>query len=107
NPLALDRRTQSIGNLTRRIHHRAREQHDEFVACITTDHVTATNTALEQGNDGFENVVTLQVPVGVVDELEVIDVDDEERRWRVVCATALERIVRRVEERAAPGHAGE
>ena len=100
NALALDGGAEAIGNFARRVHRRAREQHDELVAGVATDDVAAAHAALEQRDDGLRHVVALQVAVRVVDELEVVDVDDEQRgRW-VARAAAEQDVVRRVEEGA-------
>ena len=107
NSLALDGDAQPVGDLARRVHHRAREQDDELVARVPPDHVTTPDAALEQSDDSFQDIVSLKVAVRVVHELEMIDVDDEQRRRWIAGAAAEEGIVRGVEERAPNEHAGE
>src|SRR5207248_1211291 len=95
-----DRGDEAIRDLARFRSRRLREENDELIAGISADHARAADLSPQRLGDGLEHDVTLKVAVAVVDGLEFVDVDDEERHVRVLMALA-EYTVRGVDERPA------
>src|SRR6185295_13652311 len=58
---------------------RARQQDHEFLAAIARGDVAAADRAADASRDLLQDFVTGEMPMPVVDALEVVDVDHEAR----------------------------
>src|SRR5205807_573920 len=56
-----------------------REQQDELVPAVPEQHVVSAHELVDPGRQLLEDLVAATVPVGVVDALEVIDVEERDR----------------------------
>ena len=98
--------TNALGKLRRFVDRRVREQNDELVAGVSRDDARRGRQLAQRTRDDTEHRVALQMPVVVVDLLEFVDVDDDERHGGE--RTALgEDLVRQLDERPARQYAGE
>ena len=83
------------------------QQHEELLAAVASGEVALAHAGDECGSDGGEHVVAGAVTVGVVDLLEVIEVE-QDRRERAAAARRLgDHALEGVARRPAVGHAGE
>ena len=85
---------------------RMREKNDELVARVAADDSGGLGEFAQRTGDDAKDRVPLQVAVRVVDVLEFVDVDDEERHRRKRAAFG-QNLVRDVDERPAHEQAGE
>jgi hypothetical protein len=76
------------------------EPHDELLATPAADEIAPPCDALDGRGDPLEDEVAGLVAVGVVDVLEVIDVQEEDRQSMTVPLRAMDLPVHRVAERA-------
>jgi hypothetical protein len=84
------------------------EPHGEFVAGVAGERVPFAQAGLEPPGDLHQELIAGLVPVGVVDGLEPVDVDEENRKSVVgVPADAVERVAEQVEEEGAVRQPGE
>jgi hypothetical protein len=74
------------------------EQHGEFVAPDTRDNIAASDAAPEPFPDRDKQAVTRGVTKVIVDLLEVIEVDEEDRYGRIVFPGSIESRVEPVGE---------
>ena len=103
---AADGGTNALGKLRRFVGRRVREQNDKLVAGVSRDDARRGGQLAQRTRDDAEHRVALQMPVVVVDLLEFVDVDDDERHGGE--RTALgEDLVRQLDERTARQYAGE
>src|SRR5206468_5969644 len=82
------------------------QQDDEFVTGISADDTDRRRELAQGTGDDAKYGVALQVAVIVVDVLELVDVDDEQRNRRERTAVR-ENLARDVDERAARDETGE
>ena len=69
----------ALGDDTRHLVVRVRQQHDEFLAADARHDVAAARRARDDLDELAQHGVAAEVADGVVDRLEVIDVDGEQR----------------------------
>ena len=81
----------TIGDGQRLGRGRAREQDAELLAPVPVDHVLGPDVQGEDAGHGLEELIPRRVSVGVVDRLEVVDVDHRERDRSSGPEPALER----------------
>ncbi|CAA9355673.1 MAG: hypothetical protein AVDCRST_MAG11-3798 [uncultured Gemmatimonadaceae bacterium] len=101
------RRADPLGDVARAGRRGVGEEGDELVAGVARRHVSGAQRPAQQVGDAHQDVVALQVAVAVVDVLEVVHVDDEQRHRRRRAARPLDRGRGRLEERAAQRQPGE
>ena len=77
-----DGRTQPGPGLERLVRVGDRQQGGELVAADPEQRVAAAQGAAERGGDRAEDLVAVLVAVGVVDALEAVEVDDDDRGLR-------------------------
>ncbi len=82
-------------------------QHDEFVAAETGDRILRANQVGEPSRHRQEHLVTRVVPTAVVDDLETVQVDEQQRQLPVVTTTRLNGGPEPFEQQAAVGKPGE
>jgi hypothetical protein len=70
---------QSLGDLHCVINGRVREQDDELVTGVARDDIVRATQRAKHLGDSPKRRVALKVTEGVVDLLEVIDIDDRDR----------------------------
>ena len=86
---------------------RAREQHRELVAAEAGEDVVGAQDAAQARADLGEHGVAGVMAERVVELLEAVDVDDQQRQRLVVCARAGQMRAQPAAELAAVGQAGE
>ncbi len=64
-----------VGDAARLLERAIGEQHAELIAAEARDHVTAAHACLDQARDLADQPVAGRVAAGVVDELELVEVD--------------------------------
>ncbi len=69
---------QVLGDPLARLQARAGQQHREFVAAQARDQVGAAQAQAQLARDGLQQLIAGPVAVGVVDALEVVQVDYDE-----------------------------
>ena len=78
---------------------RLAHQHDELLAAVAGDGVRLANRALDGARERLERLVAARVPVRVVEALEMVDVDHDDRQVRSVPAARGELAIQeRIEE---------
>ena len=82
-------------------------QHDELVAAEAGHGVTQTQRRLNPAGDRLEQSVAGVVPEAVVDELEVVDVHEHDRRVPDVGPPAGQHVPEAIEEERPVGKAGQ
>ena len=100
----------ALGDQRRLVHVRhAVEQHRELVAAEAGDGVRRPDGRLQPPGDGDQQPVSHLVAERVVDELEAVEVEEQDRRGggRVGALGAADRLVEPVEEQHAVRQAGE
>ena len=85
----------------------AREQHDELVAAVARGDVVVLGVGDERVGDLAQHRVTGLVPVGVVDLLEVVDVEHEQADRRGQALRPRHLSLERLVEQPPVGEAGE
>ena len=83
------------------------EQDGELVAAQPRDHVGVADGAAQQAADGDQELVAGVVAEGVVDLLEVVEVEQQQRAARAVAPAPLEVALELGVEAAPVGQAGE
>ena len=86
----LDRLAQMLRQRRRLLLARVGEEDDELLAAHAEERVELADPLLDDGHHALQNVVAHCVAVLVVDPLEVIDVDQQERRRRLRATEALD-----------------
>ena len=81
--------TQALGQQERAVKRRLGQQHGELFPTVAADDVNCAGLIDERLRDGAQHVVAGLMPVRVVDALEVVDVQHEERDGTVVADGAL------------------
>ena len=79
-------------------HRHITDEHDELVPAEPSDRVAAAEDARDARGDGLEQFVAGAVAEGVVDRLEVVEVDEQGRRLAVVARDALQQVLGTVED---------
>ena len=82
-------------------------QDDEFVAAVAGDDVGAAAILFEDVADALKNDVAFEVAVEIVDELEAVQVDQDQREWAAGARGALPFRGERFHEEAVRLYAGE
>ena len=82
-------------------------QHDELVAAETADGVAVADDAVEAGRNRLEELVADLVAHGVVDRLEIVQVDEQRRDRRVLAAGAGQHVLGPVEDQRPVGQTGQ
>ena len=82
--LALDERSELLAEDRALLDVRLGEDQHEFFAAIAADDVAGAQMAREDLGDAPEHLVTAFVPVVVVDQLEMVDVDERDAQRAVV-----------------------
>ena len=67
------------------------QQHRELVAAEAADHVGGTYLVRYRGNDRLQHLVAGRVPEGIVDRLEAVDVEHDQRAGRLIALDEGER----------------
>ena len=98
NPLGKQRGPVEVG---------AGQNHGEFLAAVTHHNVGFPRDGIEQPGDGLQHVVPFEMPMFVVDRLEMIDVEHHQRKAGFIAAHHGELHSQGVVERPAVQHAGE
>ena len=105
--LALDERPQLLGQDRAFLDVRLGEDEHEFLAAVAADQVRRAQVAGDRLGDPAQDDVAEAVPIGVVDRLEVVDVDEGDRQCSLVASGALDLGEEAREQRLAIGHAGQ
>ena len=77
--MAAHRGANALADNARAVDRRIRQQRDELVAGVPRGNVARAKVAAQEVGDLDERVVALQMTIRVVDQLEVINVDDQQR----------------------------
>ena len=88
--LALDERAQLLGQDRALLDVGLGEDQHEFLAAVAADDVARPQVAGEDLGDAAQDDVAALVAVGVVDHLEVVDVDEGDPQRAVVARRALD-----------------
>jgi hypothetical protein len=99
--MSAHRGADALRDFHRAFHGRVRKKRDEFIAGVPRGDIVATKISPEYLGDLDEDVVALKVTEGVVDQLEMVDVDHQQRQRLSGCARRLDRRRGGVDERAA------
>ena len=83
------------------------QQHAELVAADARDEVVAAHAGAQARGDHLQQAVADLVAEAVVDLLEVVQVEEQERRGLVVAPGVRHRLARALGEHRAVGQAGE
>jgi hypothetical protein len=83
------------------------EQHDELVTALPADRIRGARTAQQAGRDGLEQLVAERVPERIVDVLEAIEVEVEDRDVSLVARGRADRVADAFLEEHAIRQAGE
>ena len=83
------------------------EQDGELVAAEARDRADLADRVREAGGDGAQQLVARLVPARVVDRLEPVEVEEEERRAHGRAACAPQRLVGQLVERRPVGEPGQ
>ena len=86
---------------------RSRQQHGELVAAKADWHPLITDDLLQRGGHPDEHLVAGVVPVGVVDLLELVQVDDQERQGEIIVALPPDLVLEVAEQETAIVNAGQ
>ncbi len=112
--VALDREALALDEVAQLLHQDGAlldvglgEDQHEFLAAVAADHVAGAEVRAERLGDAAQDDVAGGVAVGVVDGLEVVDVDEGDRQRPLVAAGTLDLGEERGQEGAAVGHAGQ
>ncbi len=81
-------RSQQIRHVRRVAQSGLREDGAKLLAAVATDFVAGAQSLLQNQADSSQHVVTARVTVLVVDALEVIDIDHEQRQLAAVASRA-------------------
>ena len=75
----VDRLAQRVGDAQRLFRRAVLEQHAELVAAEAREHVVRAHARLQQPGDLAQQLVAGRVAAGVVDDLELVEVDVDHR----------------------------
>ena len=70
---------QPLGDAFHEIERRAGDHQDELIAAIAADQIFRTRATLEQCADVAKNAVTDQMAEGVIDRLEIVEIEEHQR----------------------------
>src|SRR5690606_18820268 len=90
-----------LGRAQRLVHRAAFKQHAELVAAETGERIAPADLRLQQRTDLPQHLVARAVPARVVDDLELIEIDVENRVRRLPRLRALQRPLEAALELAA------
>src|SRR5205085_5190517 len=76
-----DPEAQAFRKDTSLIDSRFGHEDDEFIAAIARDHVRLPHLLVKQAADAGEDEVAFEVTKAVVDFLELVEIDDDQRKW--------------------------
>jgi hypothetical protein len=93
-----DRGGKALGDLAGTGDRRSREQRDELVPAPSRGDVAAAQGATQQFADQHQHLITREVAEGIVDGLELVDVDHEQGTLAGRCPRRGDRIGRRGDE---------
>ena len=103
-----DRLTQRLRDAQRLLERAVREQHPELVAAETGERIARAHARLQDAGDLPQQLISRRVPAGVVDQLELIEIEIQEHLPALgVLADALDRAGEAVLELAPVDEAGE
>src|SRR5690606_6680810 len=91
----------SLGEMSARVLGRARQQDHELFAAIASRDIAVANDALDPPRDLTQHLVADEMPVTVVDALEMIDVDHEAGQRLALAPAARELLAEAAREVAA------
>ena len=103
----LDRAQQLVRDLGDVVARRVVQQHDELVAAEARHHVARAQACGDARGHGLQQAVADEVPQRIVDALEVVEVDEQQRQRRVGRARPLDLPAQPFHERHAVRQAGE
>ena len=86
---------------------RGRQEHDELVTSVARDHVLAADCVHQRVRDLAEQRIAGKVTVGVVDPLELIDVEKDDGEALATCGRARDLLIEPLEEQAPIVEPGE
>lgn len=98
---------QALGQGRRPFRRRLRQQHRELLAAHAPDHVVRAHGGAEHLGDRPRHLVARAVTVRVVDPLEVVDVDQEQRQLTTATVGPRRLAFRLIEEMPAVGEFGQ
>ena len=84
--MAADRAGKTLGDIARARTGRARQQRHEFIAAPSRCEIATAERAPQQFSNEYEHGIALQMTVGVVDVLELIDINHEQGALALRCA---------------------
>src|SRR6188474_235973 len=97
----------SLRNRTSGSRIRAAQDHHELLATVAPDDIRLAQLRLDRPDDGTEACVTGGMPKGIVDFLEVIEVDEQERYRQAAGSGARTGRIETFHDRAAVQHPGQ
>ena len=106
-PIVADVLAQRLGRAQRLVHRAALEQHAELVAAEPRERIAPTDLRLQQRADLLQQRVAGIVAAGIVDDLELIEVEVENRVRRFARLGALQRALETLLELAAVDELGQ
>src|SRR3982751_743569 len=98
---ARDEVDEALGGLVRRLFVRMHEEDSEFIATDSRDDIALAHSPDEQSCDLDKRGVSSKVPAGVVDELQPVEIDEQQRRLLIVAVHSVDEPIERADE-AAP-----
>lgn len=75
----LDRAAHTLGNGTPAVGAAVGQDHGKLLAAIAHDRVHRPHTVAQAGSDGLQYLVAGQMAMGIVDVLEVVDVEQQQQ----------------------------
>ena len=94
----LDLLAQPVGERPRPLEVRLRQHDGELLAAVAREHLVATDARLDDARELLQHEVAGEVAVDVVDLLEVVDVEHDERQVARVAARADDLLLERLEQ---------
>ncbi|EFI64014.1 hypothetical protein BCSJ1_26258, partial [Bacillus cereus SJ1] len=79
-PHGLDRLAQALGEQPGAFHRRVQQHHAEFLAAVASGDVGIAHMGLDHPGEGLDRLIAHGVTIGVVDALEMIDVEHHQRQ---------------------------
>ena len=83
------------------------KQDDEFVAAQACDGVDFPHEGTQALGDGDEDDITRRMPVGVVDDLEIVKVQQQQRDQVAAASGQGQRLLRAIAQKSAVGQPGQ
>jgi hypothetical protein len=102
-----DRAPHRVGDAARLLQRAVGQQHAELVTAEPCDRVGGPHPRLDQARDLADQPIAGRMPAGVVDQLELVEVDVEHRVAAAVVAHRLHRCLQPVVELAPVDQAGQ